>query len=159
MSKIGQIILSADVFTPKQNHAKHSTMHYKAKINTHVLFCLTDAPIVALSFGLNLDPSNIAEGNDVYFECKISANPEVYKVVWLHNVISNWTIFKSIFSPADNILIFTLLLCRTWWFCMTKVMGSSSQAQASSFNQWGEGKLGIIRAWPPTLKETLSQTS
>ena len=45
-----------------------------------------DAPTVALSFGSNLDPGNIAEGNDVYFECKISANPEVYKVVWLHNV-------------------------------------------------------------------------
>ena len=47
---------------------------------------LPDAPTVALSFGSNLDPNNIAEGNDVYFECKISANPDVYKVVWLHNV-------------------------------------------------------------------------
>ena len=45
-----------------------------------------DAPTVRLSFGSNLDPTQIAEGNDVYFECKISANPDVYKVVWLHNV-------------------------------------------------------------------------
>ena len=50
------------------------------------IFGVADAPTVALSFGSNLDPGNIAEGNDVYFECKISANPEVYKVVWLHNV-------------------------------------------------------------------------
>ena len=54
---------------------------------TYVFF--TDAPTVILSFGSNLDPTQIAEGNDVYFECKISANPEVYKVVWLHNVSSN----------------------------------------------------------------------
>lgn len=39
-----------------------------------------------MSLGANLDPANIAEGNDVYFECSISANPRVYKVVWLHNV-------------------------------------------------------------------------
>ena len=42
--------------------------------------------MVKLTFGANLNPHNIAEGNDVYFECSISANPEVYKVVWLHNV-------------------------------------------------------------------------
>ncbi|QQP35923.1 Nephrin, partial [Caligus rogercresseyi] len=36
-------------------------------------------------FGANLDPSNIAEGNDVYFECNISSNPPVYKIVWRHN--------------------------------------------------------------------------
>lgn len=57
---------------------------------------LVDAPTVTLSFGLNLEPNNIAEGNDVYFECKINANPEVYKVVWLHNV----TIFEF---PASAI--------------------------------------------------------
>ena len=54
-----------------------------------------DAPTVALSFGSNLDPGNIAEGNDVYFECKISANPEVYKVVWLHNVRELLLLFLS----------------------------------------------------------------
>ena len=51
-------------------------------------FPVLDAPTVALTYGSNLDPANIAEGNDVYFECKISANPDVYKVVWLHNVSS-----------------------------------------------------------------------
>ena len=59
------------------------------------LLFFTDAPTVILSFGSNLDPTQIAEGNDVYFECKISANPEVYKVVWLHNV-STWLSKKNL---------------------------------------------------------------
>ena len=66
---------------------------------TYVFF--TDAPTVILSFGSNLDPTQIAEGNDVYFECKISANPEVYKVVWLHNV--------SIALSLDPIIYFNHL--------------------------------------------------
>ena len=49
-------------------------------------FSFSDAPVVDLTFGANLDPANIAEGNDVYFECAITANPDVYKVVWLHDV-------------------------------------------------------------------------
>ena len=47
---------------------------------------ILDTPIVLLRFGTSLNPSNIAEGNDVYFECEIDANPDVYKIVWLHNV-------------------------------------------------------------------------
>ncbi|CAG7817629.1 unnamed protein product, partial [Allacma fusca] len=42
-------------------------------------------PILNLALGSNLDPENIREGGDVYFECMIHANPWVYKVVWLHN--------------------------------------------------------------------------
>ena len=33
-----------------------------------------------------LDPSNIREGEDVYFECHIRANPEETRVLWLHEV-------------------------------------------------------------------------
>ena len=39
-----------------------------------------------LSLGPSLDPDNMIEGNDVYFDCDIRANPKVYKVIWLHNV-------------------------------------------------------------------------
>ena len=42
--------------------------------------------MVLLKLGPSLDPDNIAEGNDVYFECSVSARPEPYKVVWLHDV-------------------------------------------------------------------------
>jgi len=36
--------------------------------------------------GSNLNPEDIEEGDDVYFECKVHANPAAYKVVWKHNV-------------------------------------------------------------------------
>ncbi|EFA06209.2 nephrin isoform X1 [Tribolium castaneum] len=42
-------------------------------------------PILHLSLGSNLNPDDIEEGDDVYFECKVNANPEAYKVLWKHN--------------------------------------------------------------------------
>jgi len=33
-----------------------------------------------------MNPADIEEGDDVYFECKIDANPPAYKVIWKHNV-------------------------------------------------------------------------
>lgn len=33
-----------------------------------------------------MNPEDIEEGDDVYFECKVNANPSAYKVVWKHNV-------------------------------------------------------------------------
>jgi len=46
----------------------------------------TVVPILSLAYGSSIDPESIKEGADLYFECKIHANPWVYKVVWLHNV-------------------------------------------------------------------------
>ncbi|XP_064078282.1 LOW QUALITY PROTEIN: nephrin-like [Macrobrachium nipponense] len=42
-------------------------------------------PVVTLQMGSNLDPETIKEGDDVYFECHINANPEVQQVLWYHN--------------------------------------------------------------------------
>ncbi|KAJ3650050.1 hypothetical protein Zmor_021760 [Zophobas morio] len=42
-------------------------------------------PILHLSLGSSLNPDDIEEGDDVYFECKVNANPEAYKVLWKHN--------------------------------------------------------------------------
>lgn len=47
---------------------------------------LSDPPIVSLQLGSSLNPEDIEEGDDCYFECKIEANPRTYKVVWRHNV-------------------------------------------------------------------------
>lgn len=47
---------------------------------------ISDVPILHLSLGSNLNPDDIEEGDDVYFECKVNANPWAYKVLWKHNV-------------------------------------------------------------------------
>ncbi|XP_043272745.1 hemicentin-1 [Venturia canescens] len=39
-------------------------------------------PIVRLEMGSTLNPDDIKEGDDVYFECKILANPKAYKLAW-----------------------------------------------------------------------------
>lgn len=49
------------------------------------LFVL-DVPILKLALGINMNPADIEEGDDVYFECHIDANPHAYKVIWKHNV-------------------------------------------------------------------------
>lgn len=50
-------------------------------------------PTLQLDLGSNLNPEDIEEGDDVYFECKVHANPAAYKVVWKHNVSEQTTIF------------------------------------------------------------------
>ncbi|XP_045132092.1 uncharacterized protein LOC123516607 isoform X3 [Portunus trituberculatus] len=49
------------------------------KLNVHY------TPRLSLAAGLNLDMEDIKEGDDVYFECGIKANPPVFKVQWFHN--------------------------------------------------------------------------
>ncbi|XP_071533060.1 protein turtle homolog B-like isoform X3 [Panulirus ornatus] len=42
-------------------------------------------PSAEAVLGASLNPNNIREGDDVYFECRVQANPRAYKVVWKHN--------------------------------------------------------------------------
>ncbi|XP_024936549.1 nephrin isoform X2 [Cephus cinctus] len=42
-------------------------------------------PKVSLHLGSTLNAENIKEGDDVYFECKVRANPEHHKITWRHN--------------------------------------------------------------------------
>ncbi|XP_068202711.1 uncharacterized protein [Palaemon carinicauda] len=42
-------------------------------------------PVVNLALGPALDPTSIKEGDDVYFECHVSANPQHYRIQWYHN--------------------------------------------------------------------------
>ncbi|KAL1114815.1 hypothetical protein AAG570_007639, partial [Ranatra chinensis] len=42
-------------------------------------------PGLKLELGSKMNPEDIEEGDDVYFECKVNANPSAYKVVWKHN--------------------------------------------------------------------------
>ena len=54
----------------------------------------SDPPRVVLKFGSNLDRENVLEGTDVYFDCIIDANPEVYKVEWTKNVSAQQSTFE-----------------------------------------------------------------
>ena len=33
-----------------------------------------------------INPTDLEEGDDVYFECNVKANPPAYKLTWWHNV-------------------------------------------------------------------------
>lgn len=47
---------------------------------------ISDAPIMKLKLGMQMNPLDIEATDDVYFECLITSNPNAYKVIWKHNV-------------------------------------------------------------------------
>lgn len=49
-------------------------------------FFILDNPVVTLKMGSSLNPDDIKEGDDVYFECHIYSNPKPYKMAWFHDV-------------------------------------------------------------------------
>lgn len=55
-------------------------------MNQNILSYFTDMPVVTLKMGSSLNPDDIKEGADVYFECLIQSNPKPYKMSWYHNV-------------------------------------------------------------------------
>ena len=65
-------------------------MFYESKLLkvSQIQYCFSnlDAPIAALNLGSSLNASNIKEGDDVYFECNVRANPKPYKITWKFNV-------------------------------------------------------------------------
>ncbi|KAG0714914.1 hypothetical protein GWK47_013177 [Chionoecetes opilio] len=55
---------------------------------------LLDTPRLSLAAGNSVNLDDIKEGDDVYFECGIKANPGIYKVQWFHNT--------HVFGAAKN---------------------------------------------------------
>lgn len=49
-------------------------------------FIFLDPPIVTLRLGSTLSSDDIKDGDDVYFECHVQANPQWRKLYWLHDV-------------------------------------------------------------------------
>jgi hypothetical protein len=47
---------------------------------------VADPPVVRLRLGSSLAAGDIKEGDDVYFECHVRANPPARKLSWLHDV-------------------------------------------------------------------------
>ncbi|KAF5299126.1 hypothetical protein FQR65_LT09484 [Abscondita terminalis] len=56
-----------------------SALEDKWRLNVHYM------PVVMLKMGSSLNPEDIKEGDDVYFECNIRSNPKAYKLSWFHN--------------------------------------------------------------------------
>jgi len=54
-------------------------------------------PKTSLRLGSSLNGSNIKEGDDVYFECQVFANPPPYKITWKNN--------GEVIKPKAGILI------------------------------------------------------
>ena len=50
------------------------------------MILFADPPVVSLSLGKNLEATDIKEGDDVYFECNVTANPAAHKVTWKKDV-------------------------------------------------------------------------
>lgn len=59
----------------------HSNIETKLPLNIYYM------PESTIYFGGNMNPHDIEEGDNVYFGCKVDANPPAYKVVWEHNNI------------------------------------------------------------------------
>ncbi|KAL1513906.1 hypothetical protein ABEB36_003245 [Hypothenemus hampei] len=64
-----------------------SALEDKWRLNVHYV------PVVTLKMGSTLNPEDIKEGDDVYFECNIRANPKAHKLSWFHN---NMEIFQNV---------------------------------------------------------------
>ncbi|XP_042231987.1 hemicentin-2-like [Homarus americanus] len=87
----GNVTTSTLVFTPRpedhgsflrcvaETRAVNATMEDFWNLTVYYL------PNATASFGSSLDSGNIKEGDDVYFECSIQANPKVSHVSWRHN--------------------------------------------------------------------------
>ncbi len=56
-------------------------------------FLFTDAPRVELALGASISPESIYEGGDVYFDCRIDAQPPPRRIAWKFNVRAQFLFF------------------------------------------------------------------
>lgn len=54
--------------------------------NKFAILISTDPPLVSLRLGSTLIVDDIKEGDDLYMECQIQANPKFSKMYWMHDV-------------------------------------------------------------------------
>ncbi|XP_043483231.1 synaptogenesis protein syg-2-like [Leptopilina heterotoma] len=85
-------VLSTLIFSPiPEDHGKTLKCRGEnpelagAFLEDHFLLNVVFPPKVQLHLGSTLNAENIKEGDDVYFECKVRANPEHHKITWRHN--------------------------------------------------------------------------
>ena len=75
------------------------------------LLFFVDVPMAVVSFGRSLNPKNILEGADVYFECHVKSNPPFYNITWRNNV----SIITKNALPLISILEFSVVLSETFF--------------------------------------------
>ncbi len=54
--------------------------------NITCTYVFSDAPHVELALGASISPDSVYEGGDVYFDCRIRAQPRPRKILWQFNV-------------------------------------------------------------------------
>ncbi|CAL4110215.1 unnamed protein product, partial [Meganyctiphanes norvegica] len=59
-------------------------------LNSTITLTVFYAPVVSLQLGGPLQGQDLKEGDDVFFECNIRANPVYQRVTWAHNGVVVW---------------------------------------------------------------------
>jgi hypothetical protein len=57
-----------------------------------VFYIFSDAPRVQLALGKNIISTNIYEGGDVYFDCRVNSRPPPLRILWQQNVSNTITV-------------------------------------------------------------------
>ncbi|XP_077302331.1 contactin-3-like [Arctopsyche grandis] len=88
----GNFTISTVYFTPKRDDdgkmltCRARNIHIEEeRMETSIQIDVNYSPKLKLYLGSSLNPDDIEEGDDVYFECKVNSNPAAYKVLWKHN--------------------------------------------------------------------------
>ncbi|XP_049786342.1 hemicentin-2-like [Schistocerca cancellata] len=74
----------------------------EAQLHLNVVY----APVVRLQLGNSLNPDDIKENDDVYFECSIRANPKEHRIAWLHDgapVVQNMS--AGVILSTDSLVL------------------------------------------------------
>ncbi|CAB3235730.1 unnamed protein product [Arctia plantaginis] len=71
------------VLTCRAEHSNFNRSSIESLLKLNVYYM----PESTIHLGAKMNPNDIEEGDDVYFGCKVDANPPAYKVVWEHNGI------------------------------------------------------------------------
>ncbi|KAA0184618.1 hypothetical protein HAZT_HAZT009250 [Hyalella azteca] len=67
----------------------------------------THPPRVEAHLARSLDPDNIKEGDDAFFECRVNANPSPRAIVWLHEgkeIVEGSGSGSRLFLHGDNLV-------------------------------------------------------
>ncbi|KAK3908506.1 B-cell receptor CD22 [Frankliniella fusca] len=88
----GNVSTSTLTFTPTQRDNNTALMCRAENTNLpnavqedEVKLNVYYPPTLRLELGKGINPNDIEEGDNVYFECHVNSNPPAYKVVWKHN--------------------------------------------------------------------------